>query len=211
VRVEFLVFDLDGTLFDTRADIVSAVNRARSEYTLAPLPFEKIVKMVGDGMGTLGAKAFADSAVGAEVGAACVKKYYLLQPCEATVPYSGATELLEKIKLPKAILSNKPLELILPILDKWNCRNYFLEVLGGDSFVKRKPDPVGIFYLSEKYKISPNSMMMIGDHHPDIEVAKATGMNSVFCRFGFSGEKEMGADFSIDHFSELPAILSQLT
>ncbi len=209
MKFDFFVFDLDGTLFDTRQDIIQAVNLARAEFNLVPLDPPHIVAMVGDGMGTLGAKVFKDSEISGVVGAQTILKHYRLFPTEKTIPYPGALELLNQIKAPKAILSNKPVELIHPILKKWGCEKFFVEVFGGDSFPERKPNPIGINFLIQKYQLKADRMLMIGDHHPDLEVARVTGMKSVFCRFGFSGKSELPSDYTIDHFDELLPLLGE--
>jgi len=81
--------------------------------------------------------------------------------------------------------------------------SYFDFVAGGDTFEARKPDPMGVHFLLDRYSISRDEAVMVGDHAPDIEMAKRAGIRSVYCNYGFFGKDTVGADFTIDSFEEL--------
>jgi phosphoglycolate phosphatase len=83
-------------------------------------------------------------------------------------------------------------------------------VAGGDTFEGKKPDPAAIHFLFERYRVAPSDVLVIGDHSPDINMAKRAGVRSVFCSYGFFGNDEVGADYKIDAFPELLTVLQNI-
>ncbi len=210
MAVKLIVLDLDGTLFDTRADIVNAVNLARTSFGLDPLPFERVVAMVGNGVSVLAERAFRDSQIDAEHVLARIMEFYGPHAADTAKLYPTVRETLPLLYPILAIVSNKPRQLVDSLLQKSSIEHYFDFVAGGDTFDKLKPDPMAINFLAQKYKVRPEEILVVGDHSPDIEMAKAAGARSVYCNYGFFGRDTQGADFTIEQFSELPGIISRM-
>jgi len=210
MAVKLIVLDLDGTLFDTRADIVNAVNLARSSFGLDPLPFERVVAMVGNGVGVLAERAFRDSHIDAEQVLARIMEFYGPHAADTAELYPTVRETLPLLYPILAIVSNKPRQLVDSLLKKSSIEHYFDFVAGGDTFENLKPDPMAINFLAQKYKVRPEDILVVGDHSPDIEMAKAAGARSVYCNYGFFGKDTQGADFTIEQFSELPGIINRV-
>lgn len=205
--IRVIVFDFDGTLFDTRRDIADAVNFARRHFGLPELSLDEVTGMVGWGVQHLAERAFAGTDVPVEEALAKIMEYYTAHPGDKAVPYPGVRETLPRLPKPRVIVSNKPVELIRRMLEQEGLEGEFDLVIGGDSFSVRKPDPFLIRYLQARYHAATNEILVVGDHAPDIEMARRAGCPSVFCRYGFFGTDEVGADYAIERFAELPFIL----
>ena len=206
--IKIVVFDLDGTLFDTRADIVNAVNHGRASLGLPALEFDRVVSMVGNGVEILAERAFRDSTVPPEEAVARILSYWGPDTPETAQLYPGVKETLPKIGKILTIVSNKPSNLVDSLLEKNQIRQYFDYIAGGDTFDRLKPDPMAITFLKEKYQIEdPGQMIVVGDHRPDVQMAQTAGVASVYCNYGFFGKDTEGADYAIDSFSNLPDLI----
>ena len=206
--IKIVVFDLDGTLFDTRADIVNAVNHGRASLGLPALEFDRVVGMVGNGVEILAERAFRDSTATPEEAVARILSYYGPDTPETAELYPGVKETLPKIGKILTIVSNKPSNLVEALLEKNQIRQYFDYIAGGDTFDRLKPDPTAISYLKEKYQLEhPSQMLVVGDHRPDVQMAQNAGVASVYCNYGFFGKDTEGADYAIDSFSDLPELI----
>lgn len=205
-----LVFDLDGTLADTRQDIADAVNHARRSLELAELSLEEVTSMVGYGVSVLAQRAFQGTGIDPEIGRLRIMEYYKRHPADKAVLYAGVRETLPLLKGMKAIVSNKPRALIESLLEEFGLRDSFSYVAGGDTFPTRKPNPEALRFIMAEFRVGPDKVLVVGDHILDVQMAKAAGVKSVFCAYGFLGRDTVGADFEIASFSELPAIVSQV-
>lgn len=204
---KLLVFDCDGTLFDTRIDIAASVNHARRHFGLPELTVEEVTSHVGNGVRVLAEKSFADASVPPEDALEKIMEYYSLHSSEKSEPYEGVAGTLLLLKPILAIVSNKPRALVDELLLKHGLERFFSDVLGGDTFKKKKPDPAPLLYLMDKYGTRPEETMVVGDHYPDIEMAKNAGVRSVYCNYGFFGNDTTGADEHIDRFPEILNLL----
>jgi phosphoglycolate phosphatase len=207
--MKVLIFDFDGTLFDSREDIAAAVNYARKHFGLSELALDEVTAMVGNGVDVLAQRAFRDTHVNPNDGLSVLGDYYRAHPAEKTVLYPGVLETLHQIKDVRTIVSNKPKALVEAVLVKQNLLSLFDYVAGGDTFTEKKPSPVGVEFVRERYGVSKDSILVIGDHSPDIEMAKRSGVRSVYCRYGFFGNDTVGADYEINTFSDLLPVLTQ--
>ena len=106
-----------------------------------------------------------------------------------------------------AVISNKPKKLVDELLENHGLDQYFQDVIGGDTFENRKPDPAPLIHLMAKHKAETGETIVIGDHSPDIEMAKAAGVRSVYCNYGFFGNDTTGADHCISGFPEILDII----
>jgi phosphoglycolate phosphatase len=210
MAIKVIIFDLDGTLFDTRTDIVNAVNHARRSFGLEPLPFDLVVGMVGNGMRVLAERSFRDSPVLADEAAREILNYYEAHAAETATLYAGVRETLPLLERTLTVVSNKPAALVNELLVQHGLAHYFDYVAGGDTFEKLKPDPMAVDFIRERYQVEAREVLIVGDHTPDIEMAHKAGTHSVYCSYGFFGRDLVGADAEIGAFSELPALIEKI-
>jgi phosphoglycolate phosphatase len=189
VRVAALVFDLDGTLVDSRRDLATAVNRMRADLGLPPLAVAAVVSMVGEGARTLVRRA-----VGAEIGPdrleaafAAFLRHYGEVCLDETRPYPGIREALARLaaRWPLAVLTDKPEALSRRILDGLELSVHFAAVLGGDSLPTLKPDPAGLLHLAAHYGAAPGELLLVGDSAIDEATARAAGCPFALVEWGF--------------------------
>jgi phosphoglycolate phosphatase len=214
-RPAALVFDLDGTLIDSRRDITTAINRTRSGYGLPPIPLEAVVTMVGEGARLLVERALGpgfpperiDEALGRYHG------HYSDVCLDETRPYEGVVEMLEALAMryPMALLSNKGEGFSRRILDGLDLSRFFQEVLGGDSLPTRKPDPAGLHLLAERLGLPVQQLMLVGDTWIDAETAHNAGCAFALVEWGFPRPpklEDVRADLRVARAAELAAALA---
>ena len=165
IRPDAIVFDLDGTLIDSRRDITTAINRMRAEEGLPPLALEAVVTMVGEGARLLVERALGpgfspeavDKALGRYLG------FYDEVCLDATRPYPGIESMLAALsrRYPLALLSNKGEAFSRKILDALGLTRYFREILGGDSLPTRKPDPAGLHILAGRLEVPVERLLLV--------------------------------------------------
>lgn len=187
------VFDLDGTLIDSRRDLTDAVNRLLVDCGAAPLPEERVGKMVGAGAATLIARAFEAS--GLQRPEDALERFlavYDRHLTDHTRPYPGIAEVLSELgeRGTLALLTNKPLAATRTILDRLDLARYFSEtlVLGGDGPLPRKPDPAGLGELMRRTATAAGATILIGDSLIDLQTARAAAAAICVARYGFGFE-----------------------
>ncbi|MEO8260556.1 MAG: HAD-IA family hydrolase [Acidobacteriota bacterium] len=188
-----IVFDLDGTLVDSRQDITESANATLVACGAPPLPEEAIARMVGDGAPTLIARAFA--AAGTDLPAGALDRFLAIYDgrlLRHTRPYAGIPELLDQLagRALLAVLTNKPLAAAQRILAGLDLSKYFPadRVVGGDGPFRRKPDPAGLAYLMTSAGVSADATAMVGDSVVDWRTAVAAATGVVLARYGFGFE-----------------------
>ncbi|MFL6194333.1 MAG: HAD family hydrolase [Thermoanaerobaculia bacterium] len=188
-RPAALVFDLDGTLIDSRRDITTAINRTRAELGLPPLALERVITMVGEGARLLVERAMGDAVPEDRLDAVLARylEHYRDVCLETTRPYPGVPEMLAALGggYPLALLSNKGEALSRRILDGLGLAGHFREILGGDSLPTRKPDPAGLRVLAERLGVPPRDLLLVGDTWIDAETAQAAGCPFALVEWGF--------------------------
>jgi phosphoglycolate phosphatase len=214
-RPTALVFDLDGTLIDSRRDITTAINRMREELGLLAIPLAAVVTMVGEGARLLVERALGPGFTPDQVDQALVRYlgYYGEVCLDETTPYSGIVEMLEALapRYPLALLSNKGEAFSRRILDGLGLSRFFAEVLGGDSLPTRKPDPSGLRVLAERLGVPLPSLMLVGDTWIDAETAHNAGCAFALVEWGFPRPPKLGevkADLRVARAEELAAALA---
>lgn len=189
VTPSLFVFDLDGTLVDSRRDIAESANAVLEACGGTPHPEEAIGGMVGDGAALLIARAFAAANRPLPVGALeRFLRVYDSRLLRHTVPYEGMTELLDALAArgTLAVLTNKPLGATRSILGGLGLAPYFGDrVLGGDGPHPRKPDATGLLQLIDRASSAPEHTTMIGDSAVDFRTAVAAGARACVCKYGF--------------------------
>jgi phosphoglycolate phosphatase len=201
------IFDLDGTLIDSRADISAALNWARSQSGLEELPLEKVLPMIGHGLPSLIKKGFADSPFDPDTKVPLAMEHYLRHPCRFSSLYPGVLETLASLSIPMAIVSNKPTQLIEPVLQLTSLKPHFELRFGGEDFPHRKPHPAAAVHCCEHWNLAPEQVLMVGDMEPDADFAKNAGMKFAFCAYGYSSQS-IEADHNLNSFSECATLLS---
>ncbi len=206
--VRLLVFDLDGTLVDSKVDLANSVNHALGEFGFPPVPHERIYSYVGDGATMLIRRAVGDGGNG--VLPAVLDAFladYRRRLLDTTLPYPGVMESLREWtgKFEMAILTNKPLDMTRVILSGLSLDPYFPVVLGGDSLDSKKPDPEGLLHIMKTRKAHPGETLMVGDSRNDVLAGRGAGVRSCGVTYGLGagGFEEHPPDFTVDRFPEL--------
>lgn len=219
-RPSALVFDLDGTLIDSRRDITTAINRMRTDLGLAPLALEQVVMMVGEGAKVLVRRALADWSE--ELTPERLKEildrylaYYWDVCLETTQAYPGIEAMLAELAptYRLALLSNKGERLSVEILEGLDLAWRFKEILGGDSLPTRKPNPAGLRALADRFDVPVESLMLVGDTRIDAETAKNAGCAFALVEWGFPrppGVETLEADVKAATPEELARKLLEL-
>jgi phosphoglycolate phosphatase len=187
--VRFIVFDLDGTLVDSRRDLAESANQLLQECGAATHSEEAIGRMVGDGAATLVARAFAAAGQVQPTGAlARFLEIYDRRLLRHTRTYDGVPELLDRLagRFQIALLTNKPLDATQQVLDGLGIAHFFNDrVIGGDGPFPRKPDPSGLRHLMAVTTTEAAATLMVGDSRVDWETATAAGVRCALARYGF--------------------------
>lgn len=214
-----LLFDLDGTLIDSRADIVASVNLMLDELSAVPLPATQVITFVGEGMRLLVERALRASLTrepeDAQVTHALevYRGKYREHLLDQTQTYPDVYETLEAFAhLPKAVVTNKPHEFTITILEALDLRRHFVAVIGGDSLPERKPAPAPLLEAARLCEVAPKDCLMIGDTKVDMLAGKAAGIKTCGFIGGFRGERELveaNADFLIERFGELQKLIQK--
>jgi phosphoglycolate phosphatase len=217
VTPRLAVFDLDGTLVDSRRDLADASNEMLESYDAPPLDEDAVGRMVGEGAGVLVARLLAARGLDVPQGEALARYLaaYDRRLLDHTRPYEGIPEAVEAIGRTArlAVLTNKPSAATARILDALDLRRPFEWVVGGDSPHGRKPDPAGLLWLMRQAGASASGTVMIGDSATDVRTARAAGAAALVAGFGF-GYLNMPRDVLDDgvlvvaQASELPAALA---
>jgi phosphoglycolate phosphatase len=189
-RFDLIVFDLDGTLIDSRRDLADAANALLESAGAAPLSEERIGRMVGDGAATLVARVFDASCIPQPPDA--LEQYlahYDRRLLDHTRPYAGMPAVLEALALRAqlAVLTNKPLASTRRILAGLNLARYFPDdaVVGGDGPFPRKPDPTALRHLADRARVPGDSTLLVGDSIVDWRTARAALTAVCLARYGF--------------------------
>lgn len=213
-----VVFDLDGTLIDSAADLANALNYALGVRKLAPFPLAQVKEMVGGGIPKLVERALlAHGVTDVELLplAADFVKYYRDNLTLRTAPYEGAVELLESLKgqgRRLGLCTNKQHELTVQIVRQLGIEKYFGAILGERDGHPRKPEPGPLLDVLEALGVPPRDAAMVGDSGADVECAKAAGVLPIVVRYGYSrvNPEELGASAIIDRLLDLPECLAKL-
>lgn len=212
--IRLLIFDLDGTLIDSEADLALSMNATLHEYGREPLSQATIASYVGRGVLVLVRRAFGPEASEEEVerAASYFLEYYRDHMLDNTVPYPGVREALEELKnFRMAVLTNKPVNFSRQIIAGLKLDRYFEYVYGGNSFEQKKPDPVGILRLMEDTGIPARSTMMIGDSDTDIQTGRNAGVWTCGVAYGI-GSRTLSAaspNLLLDDLRDLKPSLSR--
>jgi phosphoglycolate phosphatase len=224
-----LLFDLDGTLVDSRADLINSVNLMLGELGRRTLPDARVLSFVGEGARTLVERALKadqncatpnhdanhdanhDSGCDVDRALEVFRRHYREHLLDQTRVYPGVEQTLARLcHIPKAVVTNKSYEFTVPLLEGVGLSSYFEVVIGGDSLPERKPSPLMLFEAANRCGVQASECLMVGDSRVDVEAGRAAHMKT--CGFipGFRGRTELveaGVDYVIERFSELCALV----
>ena len=210
-----VVFDLDGTLIDSRRDLADATNVLLEEFGARPLPIDAVGAMVGEGAAVLVRRALSASQLDPETPGALVRflELYDERLLVHTRPYPGMRDALAALKASSrlAVLTNKPARATGRILDALELASYFDQVIGGDSPHGRKPDPAGLLQLIHDAGTAPASTVLVGDSPIDRETAWRASTRICLVRYGFgftfAARDLRGDELLVDRPLDLVAVL----
>jgi len=191
--MDLLIFDLDGTLIDSKLDLAHAVNATRAHMGMPALEHERVYSYVGNGAPALIRRAMGAQASDAEVQEALefFLEYYRDHYLDYTTLYPGVREALDRLRKAgkrMAVLTNKPVKISRAIIDGLGVGGHFFQVYGGNSFDMKKPDPIGVQTLMRETGIPAERTVMIGDSSVDIQTARNAGVAAYGVTYGFQPE-----------------------
>ena len=214
------IIDLDGTMLHTIPDFELALNGMRAEFGLAPITQQIIEPMVGKGSEKLIRDVLALDFDAARVDAvfddamAAYQRHYLAINGERSVLYPHVIEGLQALKdlgLRLACVTNKPIAFTLPLLAKKGLTPYFELVYGGDSFPRKKPDPMPLLQVCRDFDLAPARVVAIGDSSNDAEAARAAGCFVLSVPYGYNHGKpvqSINSDGIVDSLLEAANLIS---
>lgn len=215
--IKLVVFDLDGTLLDSAPDIATAANQTLQALGRESLSESQIRNYVGNGADVLLARALSRSVtVDPKLSDALRQEarglfddFYAQTGHQQSRLYQGVISTLERLhqgEIAMALLTNKPSQFIPAILAQHQLGEYFVEVIGGDTFAAKKPDPMALLWLMQKHQLNAEQVLMVGDSKHDIQAAKNAGCRSLGVTYGYNHGEPIEAsqpDFVANQLSEL--------
>ena len=214
--VSGVVFDLDGTLVDSRRDIAEAANHALEKAGLARLPHDELESYVGDGAPLLMARAARLEVTDLRTKAmvADFLDYYAEHPIDYTNVMPGGLDALNALAhLPLGICTNKPRRTSIAVLRGLGLEARFKGVVAGDDLPKRKPDPAMVLETARLLGVPVQSIVMVGDGPQDVLSGRAAGAFTVGVKGGIQALERLtssGPDLMIDTLADLPKAINQL-
>lgn len=202
--VQGVVFDLDGTVIDSLADLAAALNRSLARHDAEPVPREDVAPMVGDGAGVLLARGYeARGLTPNDEDRAIFSADYEAHVTDLVTCYPGIPEALAGLQdagYRLGLCTNKPEGSTHKVLAALDLTRFFPVVIGGDATPYRKPDPRHLAAVLDKLGVEPAHAVMVGDHRNDLATAKGLDVPAIFVTWGY-GRAE--ADHSIDSADQL--------
>jgi phosphoglycolate phosphatase len=222
-RIRLLVFDLDGTLIDSRLDLIHSVNAMLQHIGRPALHGDVIASYVGDGAPALVRRAVGDTddeglflrALEYFLG------YYRLHKLDHTTIYAGIAEMLASLATPSlavrsnavqrlmAVLSNKPVNPSRDILHALGLGDFFVRIYGGNSFTTKKPDPLGVLSILQETGVAADEALIIGDSSIDVLTGRNAGIWTCGVTYGFAPHslEDVPPDVLIESPCELEELL----
>jgi len=222
-RIRLLVFDLDGTLIDSRLDLIHSVNATMRHIGRSELEDDVIASYVGDGAPALVRRALGNTAPGNTEDEALFRValeyflgYYRLHKLDHTTVYDGIPETLARLAEASngeqrlmAVLSNKPVNPSRDIVRALGLGDFFVRVYGGNSFTAKKPDPLGVQTILQETGVAAADALMIGDSSIDVLTGRNAGLWTCGVMYGFAPHSldEVPPDVLVETPRELGALL----
>lgn len=209
-----VVFDLDGTLVDSAADIAEALNRTLEDWQLPRVPETTVLTWIGDGVRRLVEQAFTAAGSDADLDAVMPGFMRHYEACLLRSPrlfegVEAALQALRERNVTLAICTNKPSALVAPLLRHFGLQDLFALVLGGDSLAERKPSGVPLRHIAAHFGLAPQAALMVGDSITDYRAAVDAGMPVALVRYGYPRGLDLEtveAVAVVDDLRDLPGV-----
>ncbi len=210
--VRALIFDLDGTLIDSKQDLIHSVNAMLRELGRGELAAGTISGYIGHGAPKLVARALGDESTEEERQRALqfFLSYYEQHKMDTTCAYPGVADTLERLaNVPMAVLTNKPVRVSVRLLEAMGLSRYFRYIYGGNSFETKKPDPLGARTILLELGAEPHETLLVGDSEVDVQTARNAGTLAAAVNYGFGvhDRKAYPADVYLERFGEIVTLL----
>jgi phosphoglycolate phosphatase len=212
-QVRALIFDLDGTLIDSKLDLIHSVNAMLRDVKRPQLAAETISGYIGHGAPQLVARALGGAATEEELKHALqfFLGYYEEHKMDNTCVYPGVPETLARLSnIPMAVLTNKPERISVRILNSLGIAKYFRAIYGGNSFESKKPDPFGANIILQEFGMEAREALLVGDSEVDVQTARNAGTHAAAVNYGFGVHDRAAhpADIYLDRFADLADVVS---
>jgi phosphoglycolate phosphatase len=208
--IRALIFDLDGTLIDSKRDLIHSVNAMLAEMGRERLDEETISGYIGHGAPLLVSRALGGNAKEEELrrGLQFFLAYYEEHKLDSTCAYAGVPETLKEFRrqeVPMAVLTNKPVRISVRILEALGLAEYFRVVYGGNSFETKKPDPFGANTILREFGAAARETAIVGDSEVDVQTARNADTIAVAVNYGFGvhDRAQFPADIYLEKISDL--------
>ena len=206
---QLFLFDLDGTLIDSRVDLAAATNAMRALHGLPALPLDKVATYVGDGVRTLALRALEGAAVDPDLAAREISAAYAAHLTDRTTAYPGVEAGLRALRAAGhdlALVTNKPAPHARRLMDHFGWTPLFSVLLGGGDTPELKPSPLPLQTAMQRTGHAPENTWMVGDHHTDLEAARRASIRSIYLASGFG---HPGAETPDLAFPDFPAFAAR--
>lgn len=222
-KKSLIVFDLDGTLFNTLGDLAVAVNFALSHFGLPEHDEQRVRTFIGNGSMKLIERSMGEAALPENIARTGVtvemvhkvySDFYWEHCTERTLPNPGVVEFLRNTHARVAMLTNKPERPTFKLLEHFHLRDRFEFVLCGDTTPERKPSPAGLLKIMESAGASPAETVMVGDDQPDILAARNAGVDCITLLCGFGTPVNLlplKPENTVESYAEMCQLLSKIS
>lgn len=215
---KLIVYDLDGTLIDSRRDISEAVNWTLKELGFLDLPSERIGTFVGSGVKNLMQQALQEARPSPDKSEKGTRSFlehsiklfrarYGEHLLTYTRLYPSVLKVLEYFRNRfQAVITNKPENFSLTILKGLGVSRYFFEAIGGDSGFQKKPAPNALIEILKKAQVEPDEAVLVGDSAIDVETGRNARVKTIAVTYGFGKSEEIRnskPDFILNNLEEL--------
>jgi len=213
--IGLLIFDLDGTLVNTLEDITASVNHTLTHYGKHPISQDAVRKYVGDGIEALLIRSFGGKAERIDEAVAVYKDHHRSNLVVHSFLYPAVKEVLGHFKaLPMAVISNKTMEFVGPLIERLGIAGYFKIMIGADSGLPLKPAPDSVRKIMSVFGVPKEETVIVGDGTTDVHAGKAAGIITCSVTYGFRSEEELrkaSPDYIIRTLSDLQKLFRPST
>ncbi|MBN1572412.1 MAG: HAD-IA family hydrolase [Deltaproteobacteria bacterium] len=205
-EIDLFIFDLDGTLADSKDDLKATINHTLKSFGMKALTDAETRELVGNGITNVFKNMTGKSEEEKYETIRTYIEYLESHLLDTTVPFPGVIETLAGIEKRKAVVTNKLVRMAERVVTALGMADHIDLIVGSDSTPKMKPDPAPLYLTIESFNVAPEKTVMVGDTVDDVLSAKAAGVISCGVSYGFGRMedlKDAGADIIIDSFSDL--------
>jgi phosphoglycolate phosphatase len=208
--VRLLIFDLDGTIADTLEDITASLNFALTKLGRPPVPLASVRRFVGDGLDALLLRALGDRAEFLDDARGIYTVHHSRHQGDRSRLYPGVAGTLRFYgAIPLALVSNKTLDFVQPLLDRLGIGGTFRVVIGADSGLPLKPAPDALLRILKDLDVPPAAAAMVGDGTTDVRAGRAAGVTTCAVTYGYRSEEELrqaGPDHVVHAMTDITRI-----